>query len=228
MQNVLSFLMKFLSRITIPVIGITDILEIILISYFVYQFIVWIKFTRAYSLLKGILVIAAFILVAYVLRMNTILWLFRNLASVLIIGLIIIFQPELRRVLEQLGQRKLFANLFSLDSGKDVKERFTDRTINEITRAAFEMGAVRTGALIVVEQDVRLGEYERTGINIDAVLTSQLLINIFEKNTPLHDGAVICAAIVLLPPPATCLFPTIWNSANSWGPDTAQAWGSAK
>ena len=89
MQNVLSFLMKFLSRITIPVLGITDILEIILISYFVYQFIVWIKFTRAYSLLKGILVIAAFIVVAYILRMNTILWLFRNLASVLIIGLIV-------------------------------------------------------------------------------------------------------------------------------------------
>ncbi len=205
MQNVLSFLMKFLSRITIPVLGITDILEIILISYFVYQFIVWIKFTRAYSLLKGILVIAAFIVVAYILRMNTILWLFRNLASVLIIGLIVIFQPELRRVLEQLGQRKLFANLFPLDSGRDVKERFTDRTINEITRAAFEMGAVRTGALIVVEQDVRLGEYERTGINVDAILTSQLLINIFEKNTPLHDGAVIVRGNRVVA--ATCYLP---------------------
>ncbi|MBQ9065161.1 MAG: diadenylate cyclase CdaA [Blautia sp.] len=205
MQNVLSFLIKYLSRITIPAVGITDILEIILISYFVYQFIRWIKFTRAYSLLKGILVVAIFIFLAYILRMNTILWIVRNLASVLIIGLIVIFQPELRRVLEQLGQKKIFAALIPFDTGRDVQERFTDRTINEIVRASFEMAEVKTGALIVMEQDVRLSEYERTGINIDAVLTSQLLINIFEKNTPLHDGAVIVRGNRVVA--ATCYLP---------------------
>ena len=205
MQNVLSFLLKYLSRITIPVIGVTDILEIILISWFVYQFIIWIKYTRAYALLKGFLVIAAFIVIAYVLRMNTILWIFRNLASVLIIGLIVIFQPELRRILEQLGRKKYFGALIPFDTGKDVKERFTDRTINEIVRASFEMGAVKTGALIVIEQDVLLTEYERTGILVDAALTSQLLINIFEKNTPLHDGAVIVRGNRVVA--ATCYLP---------------------
>ncbi len=74
----------------------------------------------------------------------------------------------------------------SQDSG-----RFGDRTINELVKASFEMGKVKTGALIVVEQDIVLSEYERTGIELDSVLTSQLLINIFEKNTPLHDGAII-------------------------------------
>ena len=205
MHNVLSFLLNYLSRMTIPAIGITDVLEIILISYFVYQLFIWIKFTRAYSLLKGILVVAIFIFLAYILRMNTILWIVRNLASVLIIGLIVIFQPELRRVLEQLGQKKIIAALIPFDTGRDVKERFTDRTINEIVRAAFEMSDVKTGALIVIEQDVRLTEYERTGINIDAVLTSQLLINIFEKNTPLHDGAVIVRGNRVVA--ATCYLP---------------------
>lgn len=205
MQNVLSFLLDYLSRITVPGIGITDIIEIILISWGVYQFIIWVKYTRAYSLLKGILTIGAFIILAFVFRMNTILWIVRNLASVLIIGLIVIFQPELRRVLEQLGQKKLFAGLISFDNGKDVKERFTDRTINEIVRACFEMGAVKTGALIVMEQDVRLSDYERTGINVDAAVSSQLLINIFEKNTPLHDGAVIVRGNRVVA--ATCYLP---------------------
>ena len=191
MQERISRLLGNLIHITVPVMGITDILEIILISYFVYRFIIWVKDTRAYTLLKGILTVGAFILVAYILRMNTILWLFRNLANVLIIGLIVIFQPELRRVLEQLGQRRLFAGLVSFDTEKNVKERFTDRTIIELERAVFDMGAVKTGALIVIEQNNSLTEFERTGIAVDAILTSQLLINVFEKNTPLHDGAVI-------------------------------------
>ena len=191
MQERISRLLGNLIHITVPVMGITDILEIILISYFVYRFIIWVKDTRAYTLLKGILTVGAFILVAYILRMNTILWLFRNLANVLIIGLIVIFQPELRRVLEQLGQKQFFAGLVTFDTEKNVKERFTDRTIIELERAVFDMGAVKTGALIVIEQNNSLTEFERTGIAVDAVLTSQLLINIFEKNTPLHDGAVI-------------------------------------
>ena len=94
-------------------------------------------------------------------------------------------------MLEQLGQKKFMASIFPLDAGKEVQERFTDKTINELVKACFDMGEVRTGALIVIEQNIRLSEYERTGINVDAVLTSQLLINIFEHNTPLHDGAVI-------------------------------------
>lgn len=191
MQNISTVLARYLSKLTLPSIGIIDIIEIILISFFVYQFMVWIKFTRAYTLLKGILLVLAFIFVAYIFKMNTILWIVRNLADVLIIGVIVIFQPELRKVLEQLGQKKIMSAIIPFDNGREVQERFTDKTINELVKACFDMGEVKTGALIVIEREIRLTEYERTGINIDAMLTSQLLINIFEHNTPLHDGAVI-------------------------------------
>lgn len=196
---------RYLSRITVPSIGIIDIIEIFLISFLVYQFMVWIKYTRAYTLLKGIITVLFFILMAYLFRMNTILWFVKNLANVLIIGVIVIFQPELRKVLEQLGQKRLVPALFNFDTGKEVKERFTDKTVNELVKACFDMAEVKTGALIVLEQDIRLDEYIRTGIKIDAVTTSQLLINIFEHNTPLHDGAVIVRGNRILS--ATCYLP---------------------
>lgn len=191
MESISSILSGFLSKVSLPSVGVIDVIEIFLISFFVYQFMVWIKFTRAYTLLKGILVVLAFIFLAYIFKMNTILWIISKLSNVLIIGVMVIFQPELRKMLEQLGQKKIMATLIPFDTGKEVKERFTDKTINELVKACFDMGEVKTGALIVIEQENYLSEYERTGINIDAVLTSQLLINIFEHNTPLHDGAVI-------------------------------------
>ena len=191
MRNITDILARYLSDINLPSVSIIDIIEIILITFFVYQFMVWIKFTRAYTLLKGLLVIGAFLIIAYIFKMNTILWIFRNLANVLVIGVIVIFQPELRRALEQLGQKKIMASIFPFDSGKEVKERFTDKTVNELIKACFDMAEVKTGALIVIEQKVSLRDYERTGIDVDAIVTSQLLINIFEHNTPLHDGAVI-------------------------------------
>ena len=191
MQEIGNILSGFLSRLTLPGIGVNDIIEILLISFFAYEFMVWVKTTRAYSLLKGILIILGFLLIAYILRLNTILYIARNLANVLIIGMIVIFQPELRKVLESLGKRELIASLLPFDSGREIVERFTDKTINELVKGCFDMAFVKTGALIVVERNIRLADYERTGIRLDALLTSQLLINIFEKNTPLHDGAVL-------------------------------------
>ena len=164
-----------------------------------------IKYTHAYTLLKGILVVLLFILVAYIFKMNTILWIFSNLASTLIVGVIVIFQPELRKALEQIGQKKIMAAIIPFDSGKEVKERFTDKTISELVKACFDMGEVKTGALIVIEQNELLTDYIRTGINLDAILTSQLLINIFEHNTPLHDGAVIVRENRIVA--ATCYLP---------------------
>ncbi len=205
MSNVLSFFSRHLSRITIPAIRVTDIVEILLIAYFVYQFIVWIKYTRAYSLLKGILLVAGFILLAYIFNMTTILFFVQNLANVLLIGLIVIFQPEVRKVLEQLGEKRIISDLIVLGNGREVQERFTDRTAAEIVRACVDMAEVKTGALIVIEQEIRLTEYERTGITIDAAVTSQLLINIFEHNTPLHDGAVIIRGNRITA--ATCYLP---------------------
>ena len=205
MQDMAVRLSGYLSKLSLPSLGVTDILEIALISFFIYQFMVWIKFTRAYTLLKGILIVLLFILFAYVLKMNTILWIIKNLSTILLTSVVVIFQPELRKMLEQLGQKKFMASIFPLDAGKEVQERFTDKTINELVKACFDMGEVRTGALIVIEQNIRLSEYERTGINVDAVLTSQLLINIFEHNTPLHDGAVLVRGNRIVA--ATCYLP---------------------
>ena len=205
MQDMAVRLSGYLSKLSLPSLGVTDILEIALISFFIYQFMVWIKFTRAYTLLKGILIVLLFILFAYVLKMNTILWIIKNLSTILLTSVVVIFQPELRKMLEQLGQKKFMVSIFPLDAGKEVQERFTDKTINELVKACFDMGEARTGALIVIEQNIRLSEYERTGINVDAVLTSQLLINIFEHNTPLHDGAVLVRGNRIVA--ATCYLP---------------------
>ena len=205
MRNITDILARYLSDINLPSVSIIDVIEIILISFFVYQFMVWIKFTRAYTLLKGLLVIGAFLIIAYIFKMNTILWIVSRLAGALITAIVVIFQPELRKVIEQLGQKKIMASIIPFDAGKEVKERFTDKTVNELIKACYDMAEVKTGALIVIEQEIRLDEYVRTGINVDAILTSQLLINIFEHNTPLHDGAVIVRGNRVVA--ATCYLP---------------------
>ena len=205
MQDLAVTLSGYISKLSLPSLRITDVLEIALISFFIYQFLVWIKFTRAYTLLKGILIVLFFIVFAYILKMNTILWIIKNLSTILLTSVVVIFQPELRKMLEQLGQKRIMASILPLDSGREVQERFTDKTVNELVKACFDMGEVKTGALIVIEQNIRLSEYERTGINVDAVLTSQLLINIFEHNTPLHDGAVLVRGNRIVA--ATCYLP---------------------
>ena len=140
MQDISVIVSQYLSKLSLPGMGITDVIEIALISFFIYQFMVWIKFTRAYTLLKGILTVVAFILIAYIFKMNTILWIVKNLASVLLLSVVVIFQPELRKVLEQLGQKKIMAAIIPFDTGKEVQERFTDKTVNELVKACFDMG----------------------------------------------------------------------------------------
>ena len=133
MQDVGGNLIEYLSRIAFPKISIIDVIQIALIAFFVYQFMIWIKYTHAYTLLKGILVVLLFILVAYIFKMNTILWIFSNLASTLIVGVIVIFQPELRKALEQIGQKKIMAAIIPFESGKEVKERFTAVSYTHLT-----------------------------------------------------------------------------------------------
>ena len=170
----------------------TDIVEIIILSFLIYHILVWIKNTKAWSLLKGIMVIAVFILFAAYFEMNTILWIVNNLFSVAVTAVVVILQPELRRAVEELGRKNIISSIIPITVGRGPEGgRFSDKTINEIVKACVEMGRARTGALIVMEKDESLTDYERTGIEIDGVVTSQLLINIFEHNTPLHDGAVI-------------------------------------
>ena len=187
-----AFADKYLSEVHIPnYIKATDIVEILIISFLVYQIMVWIKNTRAWAFLKGVLVILVFIGVAAFFHMTTILWIAGNVISVAAIAVVIIMQPELRKALEQLGSKNFLSSVLPFDTTRKEGGRYSDRTVNEIIRACFEMGRVRTGALIVMEQTNSLAEYERTGITVDGLVTSQLLINIFEHNTPLHDGAVI-------------------------------------
>lgn len=183
----------------------TDIVEVIILSFLIYQVLSWIKKTRAWSLLKGFAVLLIFCFLAWSFQLNTILWLIRNVFGLGITALVIVFQPELRRALEQLGQKNIINSVFSFDSSKEEKARFSDRTVNELVKAIFEMAKVKTGALIVIERNTPLNEYERTGITLDSVLSSQLLINIFEHNTPLHDGAVIVRGNRIVS--ATCYLP---------------------
>ena len=204
MQQIFTKLENFISFDSIPTMGIIDIMEIVIIAFLVYEVIAWIKDTQAYNLLRGIVVIVVFIFVAYMLQMTTILWLIRNGLYVLLMALLVIFQPELRKGLDSLGRKKLLFSGFSFASS-NVNERFSDRTMNEIIKACYEMGRARTGALIVMKQNDSLTDYIRTGIEVDAVVTSQLLINIFEHNTPLHDGAVIVEGDRLVS--ATCYLP---------------------
>lgn len=183
----------------------TDIVEMVILSFLIYQIMVWVKKTRAWGLLKGFAVLLVFIFFAWLFKMNTILWLAQNIFSLGITALVIVFQPELRKALEQLGQQNILRAVFNFEGSKEDGARFSDRTVSEIVKAVFEMGKVKTGALIVIEKNIPLNEYERTGITLDSVITSQLLINIFEKNTPLHDGAVIVRGDRIVS--ATCYLP---------------------
>ena len=191
--------------LNLPKITMTDVVEILIITFLFYYMLVWIKNTRAWVLLKGIMVILLFVLVAAVFQMNTIIWIAKNTLSVAITAIVIIFQPEIRKALENLGQKNFLTSFFAFDFSKGEIAKFTDKTINELVKACYEMGKVNTGPLIVIEDEIVLSEYERTGIAVDGILTSQLLINIFEKNTPLHDGAVIVRGDRVVS--ATCYLP---------------------
>ena len=205
-----NFIRDYLVKLYIPRITWTDIIEIVIIAFVIYNVMVWIKNTKAWVLLKGIIIVVIFALIAYILNLKTILWIAGKTISVGIIALVIIFQPELRRALEQLGRKKILFGHFRFNDGREKGERFSSKTAEEIVRACFDMGAAYTGALIVIEQDMVLEEYEKTGITVDGLVTSQLLINIFEHNTPLHDGAVIIRGDRVVA--ATCYLPLSDNN----------------
>ncbi len=187
-------------------IEVIDIIQILLIAFFVYQLILWFKNTRSYALLKGILFILVFVILANVFHMDTIMWLINNLSVVAITALIIIFQPELRKVLERMGHKNIFSKFFNFGKySSDYPKLFSDASLNEIIRAVYEMAELKIGALIVIEKNLRLDEFIQTGIMMDAVISSQLLTNVFEYNTPLHDGAVIIREDRIVA--ATCYLP---------------------
>ena len=209
MQRFLTILQNYLRQFNMPNVRWTDIVAIMILSFLIYHILLWIKNTRAWSLLKGLLVVGVFVALAAVFNMSTILWIVQHVTGLAVTAIVILLQPELRSAMEELGQTNILSSLFNLDNTRTPEGRFSDKTINEIVRACTQMAKVKTGALIVIEQTTPLHEYARTGIDIDAAVTSQLLINIFEKNTPLHDGAVIIRKNRIVS--ATCYLPLSEN-----------------
>lgn len=205
MNQIIASLKGYVYGLSLPKIGVVDILEIIIIAFALYHVTFWVKRTRAWTLVKGVFVLFSAYIVAYILDMSVILWVFDKTIGLGITALLIVFQPELRKALEELGQKKIVSSILPFDENKDRNIRFTDRTVNEIVRATSELAKAKNGALIIMEKDIILSEYERTGIIIDSAISSQLLINIFEHNTPLHDGAVIVRGDRIVA--ATCYLP---------------------
>lgn len=205
MHNIIGFFRDYVAWLTIPEFTITDALEILIIAFAFYHIILWIKDTRAWMLLKGMIVLGVVFLAAVVLEMSVVLWVFRNAMVVGIMALVIIFQPELRNALEQLGRKNILGTLASFDNQRGKNERYSEKSIQAMIKAVYDMAKVKTGALIVVEKSIQCREYERTGIPIDSEISSQLIVNIFEHNTPLHDGAVLVRDNRIVA--ATCYLP---------------------
>ncbi len=209
MQRIVNTIQNYLNHINMPNLRWTDIVEMLILAYLIYHILLWIKNTRAWSLLKGLLVVVVFVILAALFNMSTILWIVQNVTGLAVTAIVILLQPELRSAMEELGQTNILSSLFNLDNSKTPEGLFSDKTISEIVRASLQMARKKTGALIVIEQTSPLQEYARTGIDVDALVTSQLLINIFEKNTPLHDGAVIIKNNRIIS--ATCYLPLSEN-----------------
>lgn len=195
---------KYFGNFPLLDIRIIDIIEIIIVAVIVYEIMLWIKNTKTWMLLRGMIFLGVCILLAAIFRMHTILFLARESINVLALAAVVVFQPELRRALEKLGEKNFMASLVPFDQNKD-KLRFSDETAESLVKAAYAMGRACTGALIVVEKDIHLKEYESTGIELDSKVSEQLLVNIFEHNTPLHDGAVIIRGDRIAS--ATCYLP---------------------
>ena len=201
-----------LTNTYLPTIRIQDIFEILLLVFFIYKLIVGLKGTRAMVVLKGVIILFIFYNIVYILHFEAILVLLQSIMALLIFALIMVFQPEMRKFLEQIGTQNLTEKVVGLSIFKKKKEPYkyySDKDISELSKACFAMGEVKTGALIVIQREIPLTDIIETGIKLNADITSQLLINTFEKNTPLHDGAVVQVKSKLIA--ATCYLPLSQN-----------------
>ncbi len=194
-----------LSSLSLPSVKITDIIDILVVACLIYVLIHWIKETRAWTLFKGILMILVIHFLGEFLHFYTLTWIIEKTLSVGVIAVIIIFQPELRRALEQLGTGGL-SSVAGILQQNPSDGKLTRESIDEIYDACIKMSAERTGALIAIERNVPTGDlFKSTGVPIDGVISSQLIVNIFKDKTPLHDGAIvirnnrIAAASCILP-----------------------------
>lgn len=195
------------SALSMPSFRISDFIDIAIVTVLIYLVLCWVKETRAWTLVKGLLIIACVSIISSVFHFYTLSWIIEKTFSVGIIAIVILFQPEFRKALEQIGTGS-FKGISDIIM-PEKENNITKDSVDELVDACVKLSAVRTGALIVIERNVPLGEFLKTGINVDASISSQLLINIFEKNTPLHDGAVVIQNNRVKA--ATCILPVTQN-----------------
>jgi len=174
--------------IVTPTFGLLQAIDILIVATVLYLILKWVRRTQAWVLFRGIVFIAVIALLAHYFNLATVQWIVSNTIAMGLVVVVVLFQPELRKALEQVGRGQY---LFPLKNDAEQSMHSTEHTINEIIKATRIMSGALTGALIVMEQEVDLSEHEERGTKLDAQISTQLLLSIFEKTTPLHDGAVI-------------------------------------
>lgn len=182
---------------------VLDILDIVVVAYFLYRLHLMMKNTRAATLAKGLLVLLVFMVICRYLNLHVISWLLEKSMTVILVALPVVFQPELRRALEQIGRGKLFHKTSELD-----EQEFEDM-LDSVAHATKIMSKNKVGALMVFERSTGLGDRIETGVAVDGIVSSGLIQNIFVKDTPLHDGAVIIRGKRIIA--ACCLLPLTEN-----------------
>lgn len=201
METIYTYIMSYLR-----IVRIRDVIDVAIVGYVIYRGIKLIRETRAEQLIKGIVILIVATQLSDWLQLNTINFILKNTMQVGVVALLVVFQPELRRALEQMG-RSRFGNLFNFED--DEIESTINQRIEEIAKAVQSLAENRVGALIVLERGTKIGDIIRTGITLDSVVSAELLVNIFVPNTPLHDGAVIIRGNKIMA--AACFLPLTQN-----------------
>ena len=181
-----------------------NILDILLVAFLIYRVFLLIKDTRALQLIKGLAVLLAAAAVSRWIGLYTITWILDNIRTVVLVAIPVVFQPELRRALEQVGRGRFFVRPFVYLGEEEV-----GRLIVEIVKAVMTLAKDKTGALLIIERETGLKDYIETGIKIDGVVSAEFLVNIFVPKTPLHDGAAIIRSDRVVA--AGCFLPLIEN-----------------
>lgn len=184
-------------------INILDIIDIAVVACFLYRIYLMLKNTRAATLVKGLIVLVLFMLISKWLNLHVISWLLEKSMTVIMVALPVVFQPELRRALEQIGRGRLF------HKGSELDEQEMEEMLSSVANATVIMSRRKEGALMVFERETGLEERIETGVAVDGLISDSLLLNIFEKDTPLHDGAVIIRGKRIVA--ASCLLPLTEN-----------------
>lgn len=203
-------IMQFMDIIAkyLQVIRINDLIDIIVVACLIYFLINLIKETRAMQLFKGLIFIAAVFLISSIFKLTALNYILTSTIQIGLFALVVIFQPELRNILERLGRFEFISGF--INSGSREEQKTIGATIKSVVRAAESMSKSRIGALIALERETRLGEYLSTGTQLNADVSERLLGNIFVPNTPLHDGAVIIRNDKIIT--AACVLPLTANT----------------